>query len=427
MTPLMIAAENGHKKVLDVILSNMSTREKEREREREKQTDVNTQNKIGWSALMYSVRNSYLQVVSELLKQGADVSLINQEGETVLDIAYFYASPPIIELIKKHVSANQIRGYHVTHYTSLELLVTFTFTLTNPRRAKKNLFIAVYDTSCADQVELATHLITVHIPISGKVASFVSIHGHNAGLLHSKKSCAQVYFYKVGADLSKPSGVTQVLTEDAFNKWANSMITIALEINNQVCGSKSTDWTGNCVVDIQWISTNEDKIAPTGTIEPNKNMRISSFLGHSFAVRRQRDRQLIDYFVGSGKSYTITATSVHHLTVGTPDENDMTPLMIAAENGHKGIANELLDMNNTVNYQNNAGDTALMYAAMNGRDAIITLLIDRGADFTLTNKKNATALSLSLAHEKHTVVSLLRRRQHHLHFTQKLFPQIHSQ
>lgn len=66
----------------------------------------------------------------------------------------------------------------------------------------------------------------------------------------------------------------------------------------------------------------------------------------------------------------------------------LTPLMMAARNGHTDVIRVLLDANDDATAANANGTTPLMLAAAAGKADAVTLLIDRGAD---VNARDATS------------------------------------
>ena len=64
--------------------------------------DVNTQNQIWWTALMYASFNGHKDVVKLLLDNGADVDAKDTDGWTALMYASTNGYEDIVDLLKKH-------------------------------------------------------------------------------------------------------------------------------------------------------------------------------------------------------------------------------------------------------------------------------------------------------------------------------------
>src|SRR6266566_5221938 len=77
----------------------------------------------------------------------------------------------------------------------------------------------------------------------------------------------------------------------------------------------------------------------------------------------------------------------------TPDRNQITPLMYAAQVGSLEAMRILLDHGADVNARNGSGSTALMWSAAD--PARVRLLLERGADVNKASKSGRTALMLA--------------------------------
>jgi ankyrin repeat protein len=74
----------------------------------------------------------------------------------------------------------------------------------------------------------------------------------------------------------------------------------------------------------------------------------------------------------------------------TPYAGSVTPLVVAATNGHKNVVELLLTNNADIDHQDDLGVTALMAAASWRNKDVVRLLLREGANTTLTTNSKAS-------------------------------------
>jgi ankyrin repeat protein len=90
------------------------------------------------------------------------------------------------------------------------------------------------------------------------------------------------------------------------------------------------------------------------------------------------------------------------------DEWQMTPLHLAAENGHTSVARLLIEKGHADrNAPNREGDTPLHLAAYHGHIDLVQLLVSRGADPTLKNGREHTPAHLAVLQDYPAIVNWL--------------------
>ena len=97
--------------------------------------------------------------------------------------------------------------------------------------------------------------------------------------------------------------------------------------------------------------------------------------------------------------------------VNTENIIGWTALMYAAEKGYLDIVSGLLDNGANVNAKNSEGMTALMYAAINDQDWIAQDLINRGADISAESKEGFSALRYARRHGHKMTAEILQVAQ----------------
>jgi hypothetical protein len=87
----------------------------------------------------------------------------------------------------------------------------------------------------------------------------------------------------------------------------------------------------------------------------------------------------------------------------------VTPLYVAAQNGHFGVCRALLDGGAQADSRRDTGATPLFIATQNNHYGIASLLLDRGADVAARNSQDCTPLVLACS-MGHTEIALLLLR-----------------
>ena len=91
----------------------------------------------------------------------------------------------------------------------------------------------------------------------------------------------------------------------------------------------------------------------------------------------------------------------------TPGNYDETPLITAAENGHKAMVELLLERGADINAKDKRGMTALHLAAQHGFQAVVETLIAHRADVNAQDENRRTPLAVAAAYKRDAVVQQL--------------------
>jgi ankyrin repeat protein len=111
----------------------------------------------------------------------------------------------------------------------------------------------------------------------------------------------------------------------------------------------------------------------------------------------------------SNISETVLLSQVQEIAivVTQKDSYGQTPLHLAAENGHNGMAKLLLDRGADVNAQDGEGGDALQAASAGGHEHMVRLLLDKGADWSVYGGEDSNALRAASAGGHEQIVRLL--------------------
>jgi ankyrin repeat protein len=89
------------------------------------------------------------------------------------------------------------------------------------------------------------------------------------------------------------------------------------------------------------------------------------------------------------------------------DDEERTPLIYAAQEGHVGVALWLVEKGAAIDVQDYEGSTALWWACHNGNISLVRLLMRRGADPTIANSAGWTPLIAACAWGQPEITRLL--------------------
>lgn len=150
------------------------------------------------------------------------------------------------------------------------------------------------------------------------------------------------------------------------------------------------------------------------------SMMIHSTLGAKDARLTSAHSGLLFYCARTGLVPFAKLLLEHGVPANCLDQQwGRTPVSQAAEYGHDGMVELLLDFgvdpnsrdsNGTHPSQNNQGRTPLMWAAMNGHPRVVELLLARGADPSIEERDGRQPLSWAAEHGRPRVVKLFLDR-----------------
>ncbi|KJE92964.1 hypothetical protein CAOG_03834 [Capsaspora owczarzaki ATCC 30864] len=109
----------------------------------------------------------------------------------------------------------------------------------------------------------------------------------------------------------------------------------------------------------------------------------------------------------NGHTDIVELLIMHMAGLNRKDKNGNAPLHLVAVQGHGAIMDLLLAHQAKVNNKNNTGDNPLHFAAQYGRSLLIVKLLNAGADLLDTNNAGETCLDVAARFDRRETVSLL--------------------
>ena len=369
---------------------------------------VNTSSDNGVTPLMIAARESHLNVVTFLIKEGADVSLPDYDGRTALHFAVGSSdnSCEILScLIENGADINKRRMDNQTPLmVAVEkgLVSVATFLIEHGadvdlqnENGNTALHYALYgsDVSC----EILSCLIGSGADVNG-----VNKVKHTPLMIAAKRGHlnALTLLIKHGAhdvDLQDSDGYTAlhyaVYGSDISCEILSCLIGIGADVNAR---------TNNGVTPLM-IAAEEGHInAVTSLVKCGANVDLQdkdgqTALDHAL-YGSDVSSDILSCLIGSGAD------------VNARRNNRGTPLMIAAENGHINAVTTLVKCGANVDLQDEDGQTALHYAMSSPEDSIcevLSCLIKNGADVNAHAFHNETPLMLASCRGPVDVVTFL--------------------
>jgi ankyrin repeat protein len=118
-----------------------------------------------------------------------------------------------------------------------------------------------------------------------------------------------------------------------------------------------------------------------------------------------------------------TDISIHKAgtDVNAKDEDGWTPLLVAAFNGRKEIAELLIAKGANVNATDEVGRTPLHHTAIQGYKEISELLIDNGADVNAKDEDGWSVLDMALASKNEEIITFIKTSGGHSNAGKSIF------
>jgi hypothetical protein len=208
---------------------------------------------------------SFLSIVTSfgLTKNDALISMVNgiqSDKSTLSELPNQYSLSNISEYSKLNfvdiLSSEQLSRLIFNHHTNDSITST------------TNLFLGVYEAGCKYLVDnIAVKQILRKVPSSVLTVGIISTSHFPINL--SKRSCAEIFFYRMNTSIMNPIARTDSLRLRSLNAWYSEQCYIRFQLKNNF----------PFPVNIFWINDEElDKLSYT--IEAGHDKTIHTYLGN---------------------------------------------------------------------------------------------------------------------------------------------------
>lgn len=419
-------------------------------------TDVNFTQSDGTTALHWAVYYNDEDLVRQLIRRGADVTRRNDFGATPLSQAAITGNPDIIErLLKAGADADELGA---DGQTPLMIIAR-----TDNTRAAQVLLDAGADVNAVERWRGQTALMWAAAQQQPAMVALLLKHGADpdvrstpnnwerqvtaeprmkvlpagglTALLYStREGCTECtrLLIEGGADINKtdPESVTPLLMANLNANWDSAKLLIeagawldkwdyygrsplyaAVDYNTLPHGGRADRLSSDLATPLEIARM----ILEHGG---NPNLQLKLFPPYrALGADRGADGLLrtgATPLFRAARGADIPAMKLlleHGALVDLPQENDVTPLIVAAgyrasgidtrgrfrtEQQALGAAGLLLDHGADVNAKTDIGQTALFGAATNGWNDMVKLLVDHGADLKAEDDRGNTVIDAAM-------------------------------
>lgn len=392
-TALMAAAQNGDAKIVAALLEHGA--------------DVAAQDKQGETALFDAVRYGRLEAVQRLLEAGANPNVSNRRGTAAPDNGY----TPLMYAARRGIAGTSASARDWGDIVQRLLEKGADPNFRDPRGATA-LTIA-QDAGNPDAVKLL---------LAGGAKEIFTYKGMNLNdaliLAASQGDAVKVReSLAAGADphAASRAGVTPLIAA-AYGGNADAVRAVVesgARVNEIPNGFRAWTWTG------AKLSTKQQGLAQAASVGDTA-LIVAARLGHEAAVdyllnhgadpalpnphgdtplsvaAEQGHARIVSLILAKGVDPDEGRESVPSFrsaaVVGHRSEERNTPLIKAAQGGHKDAVRVLLEAKSDPNIRGFAGKTALYWAVERGYGDVVGLLLERHADPNVKSDAGLTPL-----------------------------------
>ncbi|XP_063904003.1 uncharacterized protein LOC135123361 isoform X2 [Zophobas morio] len=381
-TPLLVASEMGHEKVVEFLVSVGA--------------EINRPMNDGFTPLLIASQNGHLKVVEYLRTVGAEINRANKEGGTPLFIASQMGHEKVVQYLatagaelncalKEGVTPLYIASER-GHENIVEYLATIGAQI---NCATKEGATPLHVASQNGHERVVEYLATVGAEIN-RAMNDSSTPLYIASQMGHEKVVE--YLATVGAEVNRPTkgGATPlyITSQMGHEKIVELLATVGAEINRAMDDSSTPLYIASQmghekVVEYLVAVGAEVNCAITKGATP---LYIASQMGHE---------KVVECLATSGAE------------INRAGIENATSLYVASQNGHTKVVEYLVTVGAEINLATIDGETPVYIASQMGHEIIVDYLVTVGAEINRATKKGATPLYIAsqMGHEK--IVELL--------------------
>ncbi|KAF0531633.1 serine/threonine-protein phosphatase 6 regulatory ankyrin repeat subunit B-like [Gigaspora margarita] len=385
---LIYAARNGHLKIVETLLKN--------------EANVNIIDSDKRTALNWAAENGHTDVVKILIRHGANVNAIDKDEHTALNRAAKKGRVEIIKTLKKHkANVNNIALYLAAingQIEAVEILIEYGVNV----NSIVNKLTILHHAAIKDHVEVVKTLLRNGAKIDATDNIKRTIFDINKSMIkHVLHFAALDGRENIITYLLKKYGTYYVNVADDDGK---TTLHLSAENGHETIVDILMNYKANI--------SNKDKSHKTA-------LHLAAIKGHTAIVKRlinnkakvdaiDKDKRTpLFYAAESGNEKTIDVLIKHKANINHTDNGDISVLHKASENGKQAAVMALLRSKVNVNAKDKNGETALHKAASCGHRDVVKLLIKYKADDKAVDKKGQTVLHFAAAKGRINVVKAL--------------------